>query len=248
MKHTSESNLNGYQNMRDHQKAERRKRRVRHDKRILIIAMILIALLVVVTRHGFAQEIEKDALTKEVSTSAIEVKKEKPLKKEKVKETAPKAVKKQAVTKKEEASIYNPEIPMPKEHQEYLYELCQEQGLNYKKTLAVIQHESVFNPNAVNETNDYGYFQVNLVNHKTLAKKLGTENSPLNPYVNMVWGTHMLSELYADYQAQGYQGQGLDDAVWSSYNKGKAGFQKYGHATAYIHKMKASIQDINAVF
>ena len=148
----------------------------------------------------------------------------------------------------EAPSIYNPEIPMPKEHQEYLYKLCQEYGLEYKKTLAVIQHESVFDPNATNATNDFGYFQINQVNHATLSEKLQTENNPFNPYVNMQWGTHMLSDLYTYWSSKGYHGQGLDDAVWSSYNRGKTGFLENGHAVAYINKMKASIETINSKF
>lgn len=146
------------------------------------------------------------------------------------------------------ASIYNPDIPMPKEHQEYLYDLCQTYGLSYKKTLAVIQHESVFDPNATNPTNDYGYFQINQVNHASLSEKLNTKNSPFNPYVNMQWGTYMLADLYTYWSEKGYHGQGLDDAVWSSYNRGKSGFMKNGHAVAYVNKMKASIETINSKF
>lgn len=146
------------------------------------------------------------------------------------------------------SSIYNPNIPMPKEHQEYLYKRCQELGLNYKKTLASIKHESDFNVNVVSETNDYGYFQINKVNHQDLSQKLDTANSPLNPYVNIDWGTYMLSDLYNYWKDQGYTGTGLDNAVWSSYNKGLNGFKKYGQATAYINKMQEAIQFVNQSF
>lgn len=146
------------------------------------------------------------------------------------------------------SSIYNSNIPMPKEHQEYLYKRCQELGLNYKKTLASIKHESDFNVNVVSETNDYGYFQINKVNHQDLSQKLDTANSPLNPYVNIDWGTYMLSDLYNYWKDQGYTGTGLDNAVWSSYNKGLNGFKKYGQATAYINKMQEAIQFVNQSF
>ncbi|PLS18846.1 hypothetical protein CVD28_00145 [Bacillus sp. M6-12] len=145
-------------------------------------------------------------------------------------------------------SVYNENIPMPKEHQEYLYELCEERGLDYHKTLAVIQHESKFNPNALNETNDYGYFQVNAVNHADLAKKLHTDNSAFNPYINMNWGTYMLADLYSYWGEKGFTGSTLDEVVWSSYNKGITGFKENGHATAYVYKMKASIQEIDEKF
>lgn len=237
MKHTTKSSVTGYQAQRDIEKSTRRKKRTRRDIKIVIVLVSLLAILIAVTHKSFAHGIEEKPADKmEVSNNVKKA------------TTSKEKTEKKKVEQKKVSHVYNPDIPMPREHQEYLYELCQKQGLDYRKTLAVIQHESVFNPNEINETDDYGYFQVNLVNHKTLAKELGTANSPLNPYVNMVWGTHMLAELYTDYEAQGYHGQGLDDAVWSSYNKGKTGFKKYGHATAYIHKMKASIQNINAMF
>jgi Transglycosylase SLT domain len=154
----------------------------------------------------------------------------------------------ETITAPSEPTIYNENIPMPKEHQEYLYELCEERGLDYQKTLAVIQHESVFDANAVNETNDYGYFQVNLVNHQELSEKLNTDNSPLNPYVNMNWGTFMLADLYSYWGEKGFRGETLDEVVWSSYNKGITGFKNNGHATTYISKMKEAIQTISEAF
>lgn len=141
--------------------------------------------------------------------------------------------------------IYNHNIPMPKAHQEYLYQLCKERGLDYIKTLAIIKHESKFNPNIINQkTQDYGYFQINIMNHKDLSKKLHTEDNPLNPYVNINWGTHKLAELYQYWKSKGYKGDRLDEAVWSSYNKGIYGFQKHGHAVKYIQKIRESIKEI----
>ena len=139
---------------------------------------------------------------------------------------------------------YNSDIPMPVEHQKYLYELTEEYELDYLKTLALIQHESVFNPNATNETNDYGYFQINQINHVQLSKDLDTPNAPLDPYVNIKWGTFMLSELYERWEDEGYSGEHLDYAVWSSYNRGNVGFMRNGYADAYIKKMKESIASI----
>lgn len=208
-----------------------KKKRLRQQRRSLLV-MVLLSIIVIslLTTHVFAQA--SDVNLKE-NDKTLAVKKEK--------------VSVQAV-KKATTSVYNSAIPMPKAHQEYLYGLTTKYGLDYKKTLALIQHESMFNANAVNKTKDYGYFQVNLVNHKDLAKNLGTANQPFDPYVNMQWGAYMLSELYSDWAEEGYTGQSLDEVVWSSYNKGKTGFLKYGHATVYINKMNASIADINKKF
>lgn len=140
-----------------------------------------------------------------------------------------------------EKFVFNPDIPMPEKHQRYLFEKCKERGLDYKKTLALIQHESNYNPNAVSYTKDYGYFQINEMNRAELAKKLNTPNSPLNPYINMDWGTYILAELYEYWEEKGVTGEELDRHVWSSYHKGITGFKKNGEATSYIKKVEAAL-------
>jgi soluble lytic murein transglycosylase-like protein len=130
---------------------------------------------------------------------------------------------------------YVREIPMPYKEQEYLYKKVRERGLDYEETLATILHESSFRSNVVAGRN-YGYFQINKVNHASLAKTLRTANKPLDPYVNINWGTYMLSNLYKKYQKQGLKGRALKDAVLSAYNKGESGYKQTGKATKYIQK------------
>lgn len=143
---------------------------------------------------------------------------------------------------------YNENILLPKEHQEYLYELCMEYGLDYYKTLAVIQHESVYDPNIISSTNDYGYFQINIVNHDRLSEATNTPKDPLDPYVNIQWGTYMLDELYDYWSERGISGDQLDTYVWSSYNKGITGFRKYGEATTYVNKVRTALEEVKEAF
>lgn len=142
---------------------------------------------------------------------------------------------------------YDADIPMPKAHQSALYKLCKKKGLDYKKALAVIQHESQYDPNEISETNDYGYFQINKVNHADLVKKLNTPNKPLDPFVNIEWGTTMLSDLYAYWQDKGITGDRLDEYVWSSYNKGIGGFREHGKAVTYIKKVREALTEIRTL-
>jgi len=137
-----------------------------------------------------------------------------------------------------------PSLDLPLEHQEYLYNLCMEYGLNFDMTLAVMEHESKFDVNAIGETEDYGYFQVNVINHEWLSGVVNTTNKPLDPYINMQWGTYMLSWLYDHWKEEGLSGEALDEAVWSSYNKGIKGFERTGHAKEYIEKVKLSLEFI----
>ena len=151
---------------------------------------------------------------------------------------------------KEFKPIYN--IKMPINHQKYLYYLTTNRGLNYKKTLAILKHESQFNANEING-NDYGYMQINKGNHKGLSKTLNTPNTPLNPYVNLFWGTYMLRNLYDTWEKEGISNESiegsaftkLDRYVLSSYNKGVAGFKKNGEATNYINNVETELYKIN---
>lgn len=168
-----------------------------------------------------------------------------------------------------EQTIYNPEIPMPKEHQEFLYKMVEEAGnLDYKKVLAIIKHESQFDPNTVSHnyrnrtylkdgekvtekvisSSDCGYFQINTCNHEILANDLGTENNPLDPYINIKWGTYILSNLYDYWSEKGYTGVQLEDAVLSSYNRGITGYRKNGRADNYIKKIKEAEDYVSSAF
>lgn len=135
---------------------------------------------------------------------------------------------------------YSEKLPLPYEHQEYLYSLCMQYGLDYEKVLAVMEHESKFDPNAIGATSDFGYFQINSINHVWLSETLGTPNDPLDPYVNMQWGTFFLADLIDYWENEGLTGTALDEAVLSSYNKGKTGFRRTGKATNYIEKVRES--------
>ncbi|MDF2880028.1 MAG: soluble lytic murein transglycosylase and like regulatory protein [Clostridiaceae bacterium] len=149
------------------------------------------------------------------------------------------AIKEQALEfeKNEKEDIYNENIPMPREHQEYLYELCKERGLDYKITLAVLKHESQFDANVIADR-DYGYMQINLINHKYLSELLGTANKPLDPYININWGTYMLSDLYEYWESNGLTGKELEESVLSSYNKGITGYKRGGKAMVYLEKIE----------
>lgn len=144
--------------------------------------------------------------------------------------------------------IYNEKIPLPLEHQKYLYNMCIQRNIDYKSALAVIDIESSFRANVISKTNDYGYFQINKVNHKRLTKTLGTKNQPLDPYININWGTYMLNELKNKYTQEGYKGEGLRNAILSAYKRGQYGFKKYGVDNNYVGKFVKSKITVDSWF
>lgn len=152
---------------------------------------------------------------------------------------------KREAEEKARQSFYNSTIPLPKEQQAYLYNKVKERGLDLVEVLAVIKVESGFDPYA-RSSSSYGLFQINGVNHQMLAQKLGTANKAFDPYVNIDWGTYMLSDLYGRYRAKGLSGQELKEVVWSCYNKGEGGYQNTGKAMNYIHKMNKAQSEIQS--
>lgn len=151
--------------------------------------------------------------------------------------------------------IYNPKVKMPYEHQKYLFEMTKKRGLDYIKTLAVLKHESQYNQNVI-AVNDYGYMQVNLQNHLWLSRKLMTPNRPLDPYININWGTYMLSDFYRHWAMRGISHaktdpspfSKLDRYAMSSYNKGVTGFMTYGEATSYLDKVEREYWHLKNIF
>lgn len=137
--------------------------------------------------------------------------------------------------------LMSEKIPMDLAHQDYLYLMCEKRDLDYIKTLAIIRHESRFNPN-IRSGSNYGYMQIHSMRHKKLSEQLKTANAPYNPYININWGTKILSDLYKTFEKEGYSGDELDRAVWSSYNKGEYGFRRTGPATSYINRNHTHIK------
>lgn len=157
------------------------------------------------------------------------------------------AAAKPTTTTQQTPSWYKKSIPLSYDEQKYLYNLCVQRGLDYKEMLAVIKHESSFNKKAVGGSN-YGYFQVNKLNHANLAKKLKTKVAPFDPYVNMNWGTSMLADLTNKYKKKGLKGNALKEAVLSAYNKGEGGYARTGKAVSYIKKHNENLAYIKSKF
>lgn len=143
--------------------------------------------------------------------------------------------------------VYNARIPLDRELQQYLYDMCRQRNLDYKMVLAVIQHESSFNSEALGGGANYGLFQINSCHHKPLSAALKTDNAPFDPKTNINWGTYLLSRLYDKYSGQ-YQGEELTRAVLSAYNKGTGGFEKYGHAIRYLEGHERALAKVNSWF
>lgn len=128
------------------------------------------------------------------------------------------------------------DIPLSKELQDYIRNLCDEYGVPIELVIAIIDVESTFRADVVSKTNDYGLMQINKCNHEWLTDKLGVTDF-LDPYQNINSGVHILSgHLEVT--------NGDIELALMRYNNGATGAKKLWdkgiYSTAYTQKiMKA---------
>lgn len=116
--------------------------------------------------------------------------------------------------------FYIPEIPLGKELQEYTYDLCVENNVDYELVLAVMWRESRFELDATgyndNGTQDSGVMQINDCNKKWIANELNVTDL-YDPQQNILAGVTMLSEFVDTY--------GEHDGLMA-YGAGETGMQR----------------------
>lgn len=109
------------------------------------------------------------------------------------------------------------DIPLEDKLQEYTFELCEENGLDYELVLAVMEKESRYDEAAISKTNDYGLMQINEVNHEWLEDKLGISDF-LDAEQNIRAGIYILAWLTGKYEDP--------NKVLMAYNNGESGAKK----------------------
>lgn len=102
------------------------------------------------------------------------------------------------------------------ETQQMILEKCEEYGIDFAFTMAVIFKESSFRPNA-DSGSSVGLMQINRINHDWLSKELGITDF-FDPEQNVEAGLFMLRNLFEKY----------DDphTVLMAYNMGEYGAKK----------------------
>jgi len=130
------------------------------------------------------------------------------------------------------------DVPLSKELQDYIRNLCDEYDVPIELVIAVIDVESTFRADLVSETNDYGLMQINKCNHEWLTDKLGVTDF-LDPYQNINSGVHILSgHLEVT--------NGDIELALMRYNNGATGAKKLWdkgiYSTAYTQKIMTAYE------
>lgn len=124
---------------------------------------------------------------------------------------------------------------MPEEQQEFAYYLCSSYNIDFKLVIALIQHESNYDPSVISSTGDYGLMQINKNNHAWLSDTLGIDDF-LDPYQNMRAGCFTLRKLFERYNNA--------NLVLMAYNMGEEGARRLWENGIFSTDYSKSILDI----
>lgn len=109
------------------------------------------------------------------------------------------------------------DIPLSDSLQRYIYEICADEKVPVTLAIAMIEHESGFNPEVISATDDYGLMQINSINHERLEEKYRTADM-LNPYQNVFCGISIIGDYIEKYEDYG--------KALMAYNMGEYGAKK----------------------
>lgn len=133
-------------------------------------------------------------------------------------------------------------IPLSKDLQEYTYKECMQYGIQneYPTILAIMWHESNFTSDLISKTQDYGIMQINICNHKSLAKTLHIVNF-LDTKSNIHAGIYMYSSHFRTYNSR--------TKALMAYNLGSYGMKekiKHGnYNSSYSRAVEKKIKQLN---
>jgi soluble lytic murein transglycosylase-like protein len=117
----------------------------------------------------------------------------------------------------EEPQVFEYDIPIDKDLQEYTYNLCVEYRIPYELIIAVIKCESTFDPKCVGN-GDYGIMQLNWHFHKKTFYEAG-HTDVFNPYQNIAYGIDYLAGFYHSYNKD-------EHAALMCYNMGEKRYRE----------------------
>lgn len=135
------------------------------------------------------------------------------------------------------------DVPLSHSLQRYIYEVCADEEVPVTLVMAMVEHESQFNPEIISKTNDYGLLQINAVNHETLAEQYHTADM-LNPYQNIFCGMKIIGSYVKQYD-------GDYTKALMAYNMGAYGAAKAQESgitsTSYTETILALMQEYEEV-
>ena len=123
----------------------------------------------------------------------------------------------EVITGDSNTSIALFDVPLSESLQQHIYNVCENKGVPVALVIAMIDHESGFNPDVISTTGDYGLMQINQINHDWLEETYHCSDL-LNPYQNVYCGISIIGSHIEKY--------GRLDKALMAYNMGEYGAKK----------------------
>ena len=123
----------------------------------------------------------------------------------------------EVITSDSNTSIALFDVPLSESLQQHIYNVCENKGVPVALVIAMIDHESGFNPDVISTTGDYGLMQINQINHAWLEETYHCSDM-LNSYQNVYCGISIIGSHIEKY--------GRLDKALMAYNMGEYGAKK----------------------
>ncbi len=133
-----------------------------------------------------------------------------------------------------EADFVPLDVDMDEDLQRYVFDECKVYGIDFCFIMAVIEHESGFQPDIISNTGDYGLMQINEINHEWLSKELGIVDF-LDPKKNIKAGVYVFRQLFEKYDDP--------EQVLMAYNFGEEGAKRLWDEGIYSSEYSEEIMD-----
>lgn len=169
--------------------------------------------------------------------------------------TAPPKVEKVTVTETVEVPTYDssklPEIgeityynvPLSHSLQRFIYEVCADENVPVSLVIAMIDHESKFNPEVISATDDYGLMQINSINHEQLEEKYRAADM-LDPYQNVFCGIKVLGAYIEKYEDLSYALMGYNMGEYGAKKAWESGVKFTSYSDSVLELMSNYEQEV----
>ena len=134
------------------------------------------------------------------------------------------------------SNVFLYDVPLSNTLQRYINEICADKGVPVELAMAMIEHESNFNPEIISATNDYGLMQINVVNHDRLQEEYRCADMT-NPYQNVFCGVSIIGSYLEKYE-------GDYTKALMAYNMGDYGARKAWDSGITSTKYSARILEL----
>ena len=129
------------------------------------------------------------------------------------------------------------DVPLSHSLQRYIYEICADEGVPVSLVMAMIEHESRFNPEVVSSTDDYGLMQINEINHVWLEEDYRCADM-LNPYQNVFCGVKIISKYVEEYEDYGKALMAYNMGDYGARTAWENGIESTNYSTSILELMQ----------